>query len=204
MGTCQGATRACAQHFSCRVQNRIQIRMPWRCCAVCRRSAGWLSTGARVCLTHFWRGVPCQKPLFLSSFYDFAAQYVWKPEDDCFTASTIGRDGRLSAYCVEKVERQQFREVPYFQAASDHSLATVLASLGWQDIYLRVCVPEFFNTIGRDLPTTVSGQERPVVQTCELQRIKVIHQLSRVSNARGIKRRSSPDLAGSLWQPKSP
>jgi len=36
----------------------IEIRMPWHCCAVCRRSAGWLATGARVCLTHFWRDLP--------------------------------------------------------------------------------------------------------------------------------------------------
>jgi len=55
--------------------------------------------------------------------------------DDCFTASTIGSDRPFSVHCVEKVERQQFREASDRQAAGDRSLATILASLGWQDIY---------------------------------------------------------------------
>ena len=98
--------------------------MPWRCCAVCRRSAGWLSTGARICLTHFWRGAPCQKHLIPFHLGDVAAQYVWKTEVDYFTASTIGSDECLAAYCVEKIERQQFRMVSDLQASGERSLST--------------------------------------------------------------------------------
>ena len=53
------------------------------------------------------------------------------------------------AYCVEEVERQQFREVSDIQAVGDRSTAAVLASLGWQNFYLNVNVPAFFNTIGQ-------------------------------------------------------
>lgn len=88
-------------------------------------------------------------PSFPVSFHDVAAQYVWKPADDCFAASTIGIDGRLSACCVENVEREEFPEVLDIQSASDRSLATLLASPGWQDFYLKVKVPEFFHTIRR-------------------------------------------------------
>lgn len=41
---------------------------------------------------------------FPANFHDAAAPPVWKPVDDCFTASTIGSDRRLSAHCVEKFE----------------------------------------------------------------------------------------------------
>lgn len=61
----------------------------------------------------------------------------------------------LPPYCVEKVERQQFREVSDLQPAGDRSLATVPASPGWQEFYLQVNVPAFFNTIGRQLPLRV-------------------------------------------------
>ncbi|KAB8057100.1 hypothetical protein GCN74_22200 [Janthinobacterium sp. FT14W] len=57
------------------------------------------------------------------------------------------RDRPLSPF--EKVERQQFQENSDFQSVGDHSIAVVLASLGWQDSYLNVNVPAFFYTIGR-------------------------------------------------------
>ena len=50
---------------------------------------------------------------------------------------------------VEEVERQQFRDVSDLQAVGDRSIAVVLASPGWQDFYLIVNVPAFFNTIGQ-------------------------------------------------------
>ncbi len=69
--------------------------------------------------------------------------------DGCETISSQHCEGPLRGYCVEEVERQQFREVSDHQALGDRSMAASLASLGWQDFYLNVNVPVFFNTIGR-------------------------------------------------------
>ncbi|WP_133250715.1 hypothetical protein [Janthinobacterium sp. 78] len=65
---------------------------------------------------------------------------------------SANRRRALPPYCVEKVKWQQFREVSDLQHAGDRSLATVLASPGWQEFYLQVNVPAFFNTTGRQLP----------------------------------------------------
>jgi hypothetical protein len=53
----------------------------------------------------------------------------------------------LLAYYVEEVKQQQLREVSELQPVGDCSTAAVLASLGWQNFYLNVNVPAFFNTI---------------------------------------------------------
>ena len=53
------------------------------------------------------------------------------------------------AYYVEEVEQQQFWEVSELEAVGDRSTVAVLTSLGWQNFYLDVNVPAFFNTIGR-------------------------------------------------------
>ena len=55
----------------------------------------------------------------------------------------------LWGYCVENVERQPFRDISDLQTVDDRSIAAVLASRGWQDFYLNIIVPAFFNTIGR-------------------------------------------------------
>ena len=62
----------------------------------------------------------------------------------------LAATGVFRPIVLEKLSGNNFREVSDLQVASDRSLATVLASLGWQDFYLKVNVPEFFNTIGQE------------------------------------------------------
>ena len=86
---------------------------------------------------------------FLSRFCDVAAPPVWKLVDDFLRRALLAATGVFRPIVLEKLSGNNFREVSDLQVASDRSLATVLASLGWQDFYLKVNVPEFFNTIGR-------------------------------------------------------
>ena len=76
-------------------------------------------------------------------------EFIVAPSYFIVSAARGPRKRRQPVYCVEEVERQQFREVSDFQAVGDRSIAAVLASLGWQDFYLNVNVPAFFNTIGQ-------------------------------------------------------
>ena len=54
---------------------------------------------------------------------------------------------RFRPIVLKKLSGNNFLEVSDSQAASDCSPATVLPSSGWQDFYLKVNAPEFFNTI---------------------------------------------------------
>ena len=65
----------------------------------------------------------------------------------CFKAAASPLRCPLTPYCVENVERQPFRDVSNRQAVGDRSIAAVLASPGWQEFYLQVKTPAFFNTI---------------------------------------------------------
>ena len=103
--------------------------------------------------------------------------------------------GPLAAYCVEEVERQQFREVSDLQAVFDRSIAAVLASLGWQNFYLNINVPAFFNTTGQKrslakLATdsgVIDGNRYPIPQVCTLS-----HGLASARRHRGMS--GVPDL----------
>ena len=52
----------------------------------------------------------------------------------------------LRVYCVEKVERQYFREVSDVRPLQGRSIAQILISRSWRDFCSLVNEVEFFNT----------------------------------------------------------
>lgn len=80
----------------------------------------------------------------------------WEQVDalSCLRGVLIGRmqpivEGPQTAYCVEKVKRQQIREVSDVQPLHDRSMAATLVSLGRYDFYPSIVISEFFKKIGQ-------------------------------------------------------
>jgi hypothetical protein len=136
-------------------------------------------------------------------------------------------------YCVEKVARQQFREISEIQPLRDYSIAAALLSRDRQASCPDVNLAEVFNTIGQkqpsergfaDLKCACAVPAVPMISSCRRQQREIFLSLGcslicwryvrgfarRISGFSACRRRASaaasgrqPRPARRRWRPRS-